>query len=83
MAKHFAADRIGNALWAGYFLAPVEIEAVAVVMIAAQLADQGYRLTLLRRRHPGQRAVWPPFDGRQVFDKVDCLSLFSFVFDRS
>ena len=77
MTEHLTTDGIGNTLRAGNFLAPAKIEAVAVIVIAAQLADELYSLPLLPRCHPGQRPIRPPFNGRQCFDNVDCLSLFS------
>lgn len=40
MAEKLAADGIGNALGAGHFLASVKIEAIPVVVVAAQALDE-------------------------------------------
>lgn len=81
--KPFAVDRVGDALHADRFLAIVQQEAVAAVVVATLPPDECVRPFALTRCHPGQRTIRPALDGQQVFDDIsDCLSLFFLVFGR-
>lgn len=68
MAEEPTADGKGNALGAGYFLAVVQVQAVAAVVVTTSPFNQPHRLTALSCVHAVQGTVRPPFYGRQIFD---------------
>ena len=64
MAEELAADGIRIALGASDRLAPVQIQAISIVVVAAQALDEPHRLTPLLAVHVVQGAVRPPFHRR-------------------
>lgn len=64
MAEELAADGIRIALGASDRLAPVQIQAISIVVVAAQALDEPHRLPPLLAVHVVQGAVRPPFHRR-------------------
>ena len=79
MTEELAADGIGDALRTSHFLAPVQIEAIPVVVVAAQAFDKPYCLPALLVRHARQSTVGASLNGRQLLD-VEHFHLFLLIF---
>jgi len=63
VAEEFAVDGVGYALYTDAFLAVIQQDTVAIVIVTADFANELYRLFFLPWRHTRQGAIWPPFDG--------------------